>query len=154
VDSGESRVLRQDAPAYDRMDDAETFASHFVERLSDIAGREIRLRYELGRFLHAIRYREAGAFPSDALDRIARIVGTHPSGLRRCARVTEALDADEFEAIARLRGPRGWRVTWSHFELLAEVRSRPTRWRLAHVIIDQRLSVRALATSIRAQRAD
>ena len=141
------------ASAPKHISDVEEFASEFLERLSAAAEREMHLRYELGRFLHGVRYGAPGNLPPDVLERIAQVLGWHPSALRRCARVTEIIAPEEFAHISKLRGSRGWRVTWSHVELLSEVRNRGARWAFAESVIRERLSVRALAARIRTDRS-
>ncbi|WP_394824100.1 hypothetical protein [Pendulispora albinea] len=113
---------------------------------------ELRGRYELGQFLHRVRYDAMEDIPFDAFEGLGRIFGMHPSALRRCARVTEVFTADEFEAVLALRDARGLVVTWSHFEMLALVRGREARLRLANQIVAERLSVRDLAARIRRNR--
>jgi hypothetical protein len=150
---GQSCCAEKGAPAPETISDVEEFASNFLDRLSATAEHEMHLRYELGHYLHGVRYMSPGTLPPDVIERIARVLGWHPSALRRCARVTEMISAEEFSRITSLRGCRGWRVTWSHVELLSEVRSRSARWALAQSVIQEKLSVRALAACIRAERS-
>ncbi|WP_394832266.1 hypothetical protein LVJ94_37695 [Pendulispora rubella] len=127
----------------------EAVVLHFLERLADIATQEMRTRYDLGRIVSRIRHDPTGAFPTDALRRLAHAFDTHPSALRRSARVSEMISVDELEAVLALRANGGHPITWSHLELLTEVRGRDARWTLVQSILGERLSVRDLAARIR-----
>lgn len=126
--------------------------SHIIRRLADAAVQDMRARYDFGRVLEMVRRSGRGEMGAGMLRRIADVLQTHTSALRRYARVSETIPPQEFAWLTRLTNERGVPLTWSHVELLARVRSAERRKQLAAAVMERNLSVRALAALVRAAR--
>ncbi len=125
-------------------------SEHLIRRIADARVEEMLAWYDLGYALHCARhgpaddlnFRAAVTVLSEALD-------VHPSALRRCARISEAVQPREIEFLSGLRGQDGLPLTWSHVELLSEVRAKHERREHAIETCAKGLSVRELASRIR-----
>jgi hypothetical protein len=127
----------------------DAIARHIVGRLAAAAEADLRGRYDVGCVAHAIRYEDDGA---TALQQLGDRLALDESALRRYARVSETLSASEFEWVVSLRTRQGLPLTWSHIELLQQVRSSPRRRDLANAAARDGCSVRELAARVRAYR--
>jgi DNA-binding NarL/FixJ family response regulator len=126
-------------------------ASRLLTGMADAAVADLRAQYAIGQFVHCLRY--PGPDETSGLQHLVALglrLDLHPSALRRRARVSETVRADEFEALLALRSPRGLPLKWSHFELLSAVRSRSRREATAIRILAEDLSVRECVALVRA----
>jgi hypothetical protein len=124
-------------------------AQHLVSRLADAAVEDMRARYDLGDAFCILRRLVPRVVSAPILNSVARWMRVHPSALRRYARATETIGRPEFEHLSDLRTRRGSSLTWSHVERLALELDAPRRRELAAAIVDEDLSVRALAARLK-----
>jgi len=120
-------------------------ALHIRARFTEVALTELCARYDLGRLMHLLRYGEGWREHTSLL---AECFGLHSSVLRRVARVSEAIDAQDFRLICSLRDPRGSPLSWSHLEVLADIRSPSRRRHVAEAACSGQLTVRQLRASV------
>jgi len=132
----------------------EEIVRHVAARLGEVAVAEMRIRYELGVVVHSVRADSARRYSRGTLAQLARMVNVDVSRLRRCARVTEVIRASEFDELLNLRDASGRTLTWSHLELLAQVRNGPLRRGLALATVRDTLSVRTLGDRVAAALRD
>lgn len=130
----------------------EGIVRHLAARLGEVAVAEMRIRYELGLAVHSVRADSGRRYSRGTLAQLARMVNVDLSRLRRCARVTEVIRTSEFDDLLNLRVASGWTLTWSHLELLAQVRNGPLRRNLALATVRDTLSVRMLGSRVAALR--
>jgi hypothetical protein len=123
--------------------------AHILQRLAMAHVSIVRARYDLGQLVHALRYSDARAFGTNAVDTLASWLGIDSSALRRWARVTEVIPPDELDGICCARTPRGMPLTWTHLEKLALERSTTRRREQAQLAIREDWSVATLASSVR-----
>jgi DNA-binding response OmpR family regulator len=129
--------------------------SRLLAGMAEAAVAELRAQYEIGQFVHRLRYPGPGEiWRLQDLIALGQRLNLHPSALRRRARVSETMRPDEFEALASLRTPRGLPLTWSHFELLSKVRSRSRREAIARRAAVGDLGVRECAAMVQAGARD
>jgi hypothetical protein len=119
-------------------------AVHLLARMSEAAVADMQARYDLGQVVHRLRYGEECAARRDHIALLASSFDIHPSALRRMARVSESVSPGEFRYFCALRDSRGIPLTWSHLEVLSEIRYAPRRRELADLASARRLSVREL----------
>jgi hypothetical protein len=124
-------------------------ARHLVRGRADAAIEEMRARYALGRLVHRMRYGVSDRLRARTLGKLGKMFRMKPASLHQLARVTEAIGVEEFERYVTARGPRGFTLTWSHIEELAEVRSPAHRRLHAEAALAESLSVGALRARIR-----
>jgi hypothetical protein len=128
--------------------------THAMQHLVAAVIEDVQARYELGQLSHQIRYDSSGELSCRTLELLARTVHVHVSSLRRYARVTEAIGPDQFTELVTLRNRNGWPLTWSHIELLAEIRDARLRRRHVEETLSSALSVRDLARRVRTGRKE
>jgi len=137
-----------DAPA---VPDEERLLARLTETMLD----QLDARYEFGQHVHRLRYGSgAGDAAPPALVALAKKTGLEPASLRRMARVTEVIRADEFAEYRRLRTPRGVPLSWSCFEELSVVRGRPRRFAIAQLAARDELSIRELRAACKQEDSD
>jgi hypothetical protein len=119
-------------------------------RRAAIAAKDLQWRYEVGRLAHKLRYAASG----DVMAKVAHALNLTPNTLRAYARVAEAVASSEFADHVALRDRFGRPMTWSHLEEIAKCRSALARRKCAQQVISKELSVRALATLVRAFTPD
>ena len=121
-------------------------ATHIHLRLAGVQRDEIHARYDLGRLVHAVRYSEQ--FGAGAQAALSQLMNLDESVLRRHARVAETIRGEEFTTLLQLRMPSGASLSWSHLEVLAQVRAPTTRLSLAVETAARALSVRVLRSRV------
>jgi hypothetical protein len=114
------------------------------------APEDLLWRYQVGKVAHQFRYDVSSELTEQALAKIARALNVSPNTLRAYARVAEAVAPSEFAKHVALRDRFGMPMTWSHLEEIAKCRSARARRKCAQQAISKKLSVRALATLVRA----
>jgi hypothetical protein len=119
-------------------------AAQIRARLSDAAVADLHARYELGQVVHQLRYGEGPVSRSGDIALLAHCFDIHASALRRIARVAESVPPAEFAYVCSLRDPCGVPLTWSHIEVLSEIRNAQRRRDIARTTSATRLSVREL----------
>jgi hypothetical protein len=129
-------------------------ATKVIRMLEDAAIEDMKARYALGQLVHQIRYHSSVAHTAPVLTNLARVVHVHVTALRRYARVTEVIGPRNFAEFISLRTREGKPLTWSHIELLAEVRGETGRQDCAAEILSENLSVRELAIRVRIRTAN
>jgi hypothetical protein len=127
-------------------------ALHVVQRLAEVGVEDVQSRYNLGCVAHQIRYDSSGQFARCALAEFADAVHLSVGVLRRYARVSEVIGAHELAEFLTWRTRCGLPLTWSHLELLSEVRGKMARRRWAEEAIREGLSVRELGRRSRCSR--
>jgi hypothetical protein len=120
-----------------------------VLRMAQARVEEMRARYHLGGLLREARRGKLDLQAAAVVASLHSVTRIHPSALRRHARVAETMGNDEFASLTSLRGSDGLPLTWSHLELLSEVRPAARRRELAELAVCEGLSVRRLAARIR-----
>ncbi|HEY3822676.1 MAG TPA: hypothetical protein VGL81_36175 [Polyangiaceae bacterium] len=124
-----------------------TTTARALERMTRARSDELRARYELGRIVHFARYDETRG--SEAVRELATVTSLDISAVRRLARVTEIVGPKEFETWLAASLAHGYAFTWSHLEVLANIRVRAARAKLATEAIAARMSVRELRARLR-----
>jgi hypothetical protein len=124
--------------------------NHVVRRIADARIQEMFAWYDLGCALHCARYAEVDDLNfASAVALLSEALEVHPSALRRYARVSEMIRPSELEFLSKLRGHDGLPLTWSHLDLLSEVRDKRERSARALETCAEGLTVRELASRIR-----
>jgi hypothetical protein len=121
-----------------------TIVGHVVQRLAAAAEEDLQARYDLGEVVLSLR----GVGSRSAIRLLAEHLGSDASALRRYARVTRTIGADEFRWLVSLRTPRGVPLSWSHVELLAQDPDLERRKGLAAAVTREDLTVRQLAARL------
>jgi hypothetical protein len=117
-------------------------------RLAEASVADARARYDLGCIVHTLRYDSSERFRSDTLRNLARRLATHPSALRKLARIAETIGPKELDAYLERRDSSGMPLTWSHIATLSRIRSVQVRQEWAAKALAHGLSVRQLAARI------
>jgi hypothetical protein len=124
-----------------------------ISRLFAVQGDELRARYELSQSVARQRASSSSARERHALvGAVASRLGTHESAVNRLARVSESIDAADFERLLEPRRPGGSRLTWSHIEVLSALRHGDSRLTLGLRAAAEDWSVRQLAEEVRRLR--
>jgi hypothetical protein len=121
---------------------------HLVARVIAIATADVTVRYDLGRMVHTLRYGSSTRRTTPSIAVLARLLDMHRTRLDRYARTAATIPPGEFAELVQLRTPRGFPLTWSHFELLARIRGAGARRTMAKAAADSALSVHALAKQV------
>ena len=142
-----------DEPPYEQILEFESVCNRTLQRIAEAILSEIEARYEIGKFVHALRYANARAAGAAPLLMLSERLHLDSSVLRRYARVTEVIRPSELRSFTSLRTPRGLPMTWSHLECLSTVRHLGRRTELTIIAATDELSVRELALRIRADNS-
>jgi hypothetical protein len=127
-----------------------------IRELLAQAGRaEVSGRHEVGTVIVDIK-RSRHKYGTQAIQRLAKALGTDEQTLYRCASVAECWTKQQMAGLLARTTAYGQPLTWSHFVVLATVPSPKRRAELFERALHEGLSVRVLTTLIddAAERSD
>ena len=126
-------------------------AEALVQRIAQLEDELLRCHWELAQLVH--RARVSASTASAATD-LAQMLGLKPVTLRAHALVAERISQTELDTYIALSRLRGFQLTWSHLEALAQARSRDRRQDFAEQTMAEHLSVRSLRARIHRSEAE
>lgn len=111
--------------------------------------RALRVRYQFGQSLRSASSHEGAKALADASHTL-RVAGVRldVSAVRKIRQVAAAIRPEEFEELLMMRTAAGLPLKWSHFELLARVRSKSRRAETARRILNSDMRVRCAAAGL------
>jgi hypothetical protein len=121
------------------------------ERIRDLLAKatrdEGRSRHEVGTIVSAVK-QDSAKYGAQAVEQLARALGTNIHTLYRCAAVAECWSAAQLEALQARVNEHGQPLSWSHLVLISGVTSPKRRSDLVDRVLRDSLSVRELVVLV------
>ena len=126
------------------------------ERIRDLFARatkdDARCRHEVGAIVSEIK-QDSDKYGAQAVEQLARALGTNIHTLYRCASVAECWSRAQLEALHARVNVHGQPLSWSHLVLISGVTSPKRRSELIDRALHDSLSVRELVVLVEARPA-